>query len=68
MKLGARGVPAFLIGDDLVIGFDREKVDNLLYFTIIDCPECRIGLRLPSSKGALKVTCPKCKTEFKTRT
>jgi glutaredoxin 3 len=68
MQLGARGVPAFLIGNELVVGFDEEKIDRLLNFTVIDCPECKIGLRLPKDKGSLKVTCPKCKAEFKTRT
>lgn len=68
MNLGARGVPAFLIGEKLVVGFDAKKIEGLLDFTIIDCPHCSVGLRLPQNKGPLKVTCPKCKSEFKTRT
>lgn len=68
MKLGARGVPAFVIGGKLIVGFNAEKIESLLNFTIIACPECSVGLRLPQNKGPIKVTCPRCKAEFKTRT
>lgn len=67
-KRGIRSVPTIIIGDEVVVGFDPAKLDKLLDFTVIDCPQCAIGLRLPKGKGSLKVVCPKCKYEFKTRT
>ena len=30
----------------------------------LKCPNCKQTLRLPKGRGKLKVTCPKCKTEF----
>ena len=30
----------------------------------LKCPSCKQTLRLPRGKGKLKVSCPKCKTEF----
>ena len=30
----------------------------------LKCPSCKQTLRLPKGRGKLKVSCPKCKTEF----
>lgn len=30
LKLGSRGVPTIVIGDEVIIGFDKEKIDSLL--------------------------------------
>ena len=68
MRRGIRGVPAFLIGDEVVVGFDPDRIEQLIDFVIVDCPDCDASLRLPKGKGKLAVTCPKCKTEFKTTT
>jgi glutaredoxin 3 len=68
MKKGIRGVPAFLIGDQMVVGLDTEKIEELLDYIIINCPECSSRLRLPKNKGRIVVSCPKCKNEFKITT
>ncbi|MDD4169336.1 MAG: glutaredoxin domain-containing protein [Desulfotomaculaceae bacterium] len=59
-----RGVPAFLIGDDLVVGFDPAKIQQLVDHRLVECEECHTKLRVPINKGSLKVTCPKCKHAF----
>ena len=64
VKLGLRGVPAFKIGDDVVVGLDTQKIEALIDFQIQRCPNCGIRIRVPKNKGKLKITCQSCKTEF----
>ncbi len=64
IKRGIRGVPAFLIGDEMVEGLDRAKIERLMKHDVINCPNCNSKLRVPSDKGKIKVTCPTCSTEF----
>ena len=59
-----RGVPAFLIGDDLVVGLDKDKVLALVDHRLAECPNCKTKLRVPTNKGSIRITCPKCKHEF----
>lgn len=59
-----RGVPAILIGDEMIVGFDQAKILELVDHRVVECAECRIKLRVPTNKGSLKVTCPKCKNNF----
>jgi glutaredoxin 3 len=68
MNRGIRGVPAFFIGDDVVVGFDIKKIEELLDYLIVDCTKCSSKLRLPKNKGNIVVSCPKCKNEFKMTT
>lgn len=68
MKKGIRGVPSFIIGDDVVVGLDTEKIERLIDYLVIDCPKCTTRLRLPKGKGKLTITCPNCKNEFKSKT
>ena len=65
MRMGIRGVPAFLIGEDIVVGFDPSKIEELVDFVIISCPKCKTKLRLSKYKKDIIVTCPKCKNQFK---
>lgn len=58
------GVPAFLIGDDVVVGLDKEKILELVDHRLVECEKCHTKLRLPINKGSLKATCPKCKNIF----
>lgn len=59
-----RGVPAFLIGDDMVVGLDKAKILELVDHRLLECEQCHQKLRVPIDKGAIKVTCPKCKHAF----
>lgn len=62
------GVPAFIIGDETVVGLDKSKIESLLDYKIINCIKCKTRLRIPKDKGNIVITCPKCKMKFKTRT
>lgn len=63
-RRGLRGVPAFIIGDDLVEGLDTKKIESLMDYEVIDCRECKKRLRVPKNKGKIVVRCPKCKSSF----
>lgn len=60
----ARGVPSFLIGDDLVVGLDKARILQLVDHRTIECSQCHSRLRVPIDKGTIKVTCPKCQNSF----
>lgn len=59
-----RGVPSFIIGDEVVVGLDKEKLLRLVDHRLVSCPNCGSRLRLPTGKGKIKATCPKCNTSF----
>lgn len=63
-RRGFQGVPAFVIGDDVVVGLDTAKIERLLDYTVITCPECRARMRIPKGKGKLKIKCSKCNHVF----
>lgn len=67
-KRGLRGVPAFIIGDDVVVGLDTAKIESLMDNRIVNCPNCDSRLRVPKGKGKIKITCPKCKMDFQSET
>ncbi|GAB6109674.1 glutaredoxin family protein [Fusibacter bizertensis] len=58
------GVPAFLIGEDLVVGFDQNRIEGLLDFTVEKCPNCAKKMMIPKGKGKLKITCKSCHHQF----
>jgi glutaredoxin len=68
MKRGIRGVPSFIIGNDTVVGLDTNKIESLIDYSVINCPNCPSRLRIPKNKGRIVVTCPSCTSEFKTTT
>ncbi|RQD69444.1 MAG: glutaredoxin family protein [Tindallia sp. MSAO_Bac2] len=67
-KLGARGVPAFEIGGELVVGLDPQKLEKLLDYIINSCPNCHRRMRVPKGKGKIRVTCPHCQHKYVTAT
>lgn len=64
-KRGFRGVPAFIIGDDVVEGLDTTKIESLIDYSVINCSGCNTRLRVPKNKGKIFVNCPKCGESFK---
>lgn len=36
-------------------------------YTYLECPTCGQTMRVPSGKGRMRVTCPRCKNKFETR-
>lgn len=62
------GVPAFLIGEDVVVGLDKDKLLKLVDHRVIECEKCSKKMRVPTKKGTIKVTCPKCVHSFNVQT
>lgn len=58
------GVPAFLVGEQLVVGFDANRIESLLDYFIKPCPSCGKRYKFPKNKGKLRVTCKSCETQF----
>jgi len=63
--LGAAGVPVILVDGEVIIGFDKDRLQALLGKKILECPTCRQKMRVPRNRGILRVTCPKCAADFK---
>ncbi|MBP1047648.1 hypothetical protein I6N96_15275 [Enterococcus sp. BWM-S5] len=42
----------------------KERIQNRKTYTYFSCPECKQHLRAPKNKGAIKVTCSSCKSQF----
>lgn len=58
-----KGVPTLFIGEDVVVGLDKEKILKLVDHRIVECPNCHTKLRVPTDK-ATNVRCPKCKNNI----
>lgn len=58
------GVPAFLIGDDVVVGLDMEKILKLADHRIVECQVCHIKVRVPTNRPDIIAKCPKCKNKI----
>lgn len=67
-KRNISGVPAFLIGDDVIVGLDKRKILELVDHRLTECPQCGQKMRVPAGKGEIAVKCPKCSNQFKVRT
>lgn len=65
MAMKAQGVPVIKVEDEIIMGFDLPRLEALFGKKIVECPSCRVKIRLPKNKGTLKVTCPKCNQSFK---
>jgi len=62
------GVPAFIIGDESIVGLDRQRIEQLLDYTVEACPSCKHRTRVPKGKGTIKVTCKACAHQFVIKT
>lgn len=65
MRRKISGVPTFFIGDDVVIGLDKTKILQLVDHRLMECPNCHTKLRVPTNKGQISISCPKCKFKIK---
>lgn len=59
-----QGVPAFLIGDEVVVGLDKQRIEALLDYIVSNCEKCNVRMRIPKNKGRIRVTCPHCSSQF----
>ena len=64
MKRGITGVPSFLIGEDMVVGLDQSRILALVDHRVVACEKCGTNMRIPTDKGTIKATCPKCGNKF----
>lgn len=62
IKRKISGVPTFLIGEDIVIGLDREKVLNLVDHRVVECTTCHKKVRVPTNEPNKTAKCPNCKS------
>lgn len=46
----------------------KKKFKDRKVYRYFTCPNCKQTLRVPKGKGAITITCPKCKTKFDKRT
>jgi glutaredoxin 3 len=60
MRRKVTGVPAFLIGEDMVVGLDKAKILQLVDHRLIECEKCHTKMRVPHNQAKIKITCPKC--------
>jgi len=67
-KRNISGVPAFIIGEDVVVGLDKEKLLKLIDHRVVQCEKCSKKMRVPINKGTIEVTCPKCAHRFNVQT
>jgi len=58
------GVPAFKINGEFIIGFNKNRIDELMKYDVVKCPGCSQKLRLPAGKGKLRATCRNCGHTF----
>jgi glutaredoxin 3 len=58
------GVPAFLIGEDVVVGLDKVKILELVDHRLVKCPNCNTQVRVPTKEGKISANCPKCKSNL----
>ena len=63
-RLNLNGVPAFKIGDQTVVGLDKQKIESLLDYFVTACEKCNTRMRVPKNKGKLRITCSSCSHQF----
>lgn len=61
LKRKVTGVPTFLIGEDIVIGLDKDKILSLVDHRVVECASCQKKVRVPINKPNIIAKCPNCK-------
>jgi len=56
------GVPVFIIGKDVVVGFDKTRILELVDHRLVKCQNCNTAIRVPTNEGRIRAKCPKCKS------
>ena len=64
-NMKAQGVPVIVVDGEIIMGFDKPRLEKLFGKLVVECPECRKKLRLPRNKGTLAVKCPSCGHGFR---
>lgn len=64
MRRKVTGVPTFLIGDDVVVGLDQQKILDLVDHRVKACSVCGTKMRVPTDKGKAVLKCPNCKNQI----
>lgn len=67
-KRNISGVPTLFIGEDVIVGFDRQRILQLVDHRLVECNQCGQKMRVPLQKGLLQVKCPKCENHFSVTT
>lgn len=57
------GVPSFFIGDDVVVGLDKEKILSLVDHRVVMCSSCHKKVRVPINSNVV-AKCPNCKNNI----
>jgi len=59
------GVPSFYVEGEIIVGFDKQRLLNLVDFKLFTCPKCHTRARVPKDKGTIVLTCKGCQTKYK---
>lgn len=57
----------YLYYNDKLVGLFKRGKNNTsqrINYHLYKCPKCKQKIRIPRGKGKIKITCPKCGTEF----
>ena len=65
LRRKATGVPTFLIGEDVIIGLDKEKIISLVDHRVVECASCHKKVRVPINEPNIIAKCPNCKNIIK---
>ncbi len=63
-NMKAQGVPVIKVGDEIIMGFNQPRLEQLFGKKILICPSCQTEMRVPRKEMKLRVTCPNCKHVF----
>lgn len=63
-KRNISGVPTLFIGEDVIVGFDKQRILQLADHRLQACSQCGQKMRVPTNKGTFQMKCPKCQHEF----